>query len=173
MYAGRGSDKNQSYTNAQQCFHFRGSRLRIAVAGCGICGTLFLIRSLTDFSRDPLAAGGNRVPLPRTWKQRLMPITILQKSADIHGYSRRCIWTIEMGFMNGKDVSRTVRMGFMDTFVVSHSTRELTERRSVMDKTLYNVGMAFRGYVSQAISLASTLSLSFGKVYYILVQYPH
>ena len=45
MYAGRGSDKNRSYINAQQCFHFRGSRLRIAVAGCGICGTLFLIRS--------------------------------------------------------------------------------------------------------------------------------
>ena len=70
MYAGRGSDKNQSYMNTQQCFHFRGSRLRIAVAGCGICGTLFLIRSLTDFFRDPLAAGGNCVPLPRTWKQR-------------------------------------------------------------------------------------------------------
>ena len=76
MYAGRGSDKNRSYMNAQQCFHFRGSRLRIAVVGCGICGTLFLIRSLTDFFRDPLAAGGNRVPLPCTWKQRLSPVSM-------------------------------------------------------------------------------------------------
>ena len=41
------------------------------------------------------------------------------------------------GFMDGKDISRTIRTGFMDTFVVSHSTRELMERRFVMDKTLY------------------------------------
>ena len=42
-----------------------------------------------------------------------------------------------MGFTDGKDVSRTIRTGFTDTLVVSHSTRELTERRFVMDKTLY------------------------------------
>ena len=28
MYAGRGSDKNRSYMNAQQCFHLRGSGMR-------------------------------------------------------------------------------------------------------------------------------------------------
>ena len=64
MYAGRGSDKNRSYMNAQQCFHFRGSRLRIAVAGCGICGTLLLIRSLTDFFPRP--ASGRRESRPAT-----------------------------------------------------------------------------------------------------------
>ena len=42
-----------------------------------------------------------------------------------------------MGFANGKDISRTIRTGFTDTFVVSHSTRELMVRRFVMDKTLY------------------------------------
>ena len=60
-----------------------------------------------------------------------------------HGYEicpqiiRRCIRTMGMGIMDGKDVSRTIRTGFTDTFVVSHSTRELMERRFVMDKTLY------------------------------------
>ena len=58
-------------------------------------------------------------------------------SADIHRYSRRCIRTIGMGFTDGKVLSRTIRTGFMDTFEVSHSPRELTERRFVMDKTLY------------------------------------
>ena len=71
MYAGCGSRKNPANINAQQCFHFRGSRLRIAVAGGGERGPLFSVRSLTDFFRDPLAAGGNREPLPRTWKQGL------------------------------------------------------------------------------------------------------
>ena len=42
-----------------------------------------------------------------------------------------------MGFTDGKDASNTIRMGFTDTLVVSHSTWELTERRFVMDKTLY------------------------------------
>ena len=52
---------------------------------------------------------------------------------DIHGYSRRCIRTIGMGFMDDKDVSRTIRTGFTDTFLVSHNTRELTETSFVMD----------------------------------------
>ena len=38
-----------------------------------------------------------------------------------------------MGFTDGKDVSRTQRTGFTDTFSVSHNTRELTERHFVMD----------------------------------------
>ena len=48
-----------------------------------------------------------------------------------------CIQTIGTGFTDGKDVSMTIRTGFTDIFVVSHSTRELTERCIVMDKTLY------------------------------------
>ena len=72
MYAGCGSGKNPSYINAQQCFHFRGSRLRIAVVGGGERGPLFSIRSLTDFFRDPL---------PRTWKQ---------------GFTCRGDWSLQM-----------------------------------------------------------------------------
>ena len=56
---------------------------------------------------------------------------------DMHGYSRRCILTTEMGFIDDKDASRTIRTGFMDRFVVSHDTREFTERRFLMDKSLY------------------------------------
>ena len=48
-----------------------------------------------------------------------------------------------MGLMDGKDVSRTIRTGFTDTFLVSHSTRELTERCFVMDKTLYKGHLAW------------------------------
>ena len=44
-----------------------------------------------------------------------------------------------MGFTDGKDVSRTIRTGFTDTFLVSHITRELTERYFVMDKTLCKI----------------------------------
>ena len=42
-----------------------------------------------------------------------------------------------MGFMDDKDASRTIRMGLTDRIVVSHDTRELTERRFLMDKSLY------------------------------------
>ena len=45
----------------------------------------------------------------------------------MHRYSWRCIQTIEMGFTDDKDVSRTIRMGFMDSIVVSHNTKQLTE----------------------------------------------
>ena len=48
-----------------------------------------------------------------------------------------------MGFTEGKDVSRTIRAGFTDTFVVSHSTQELTERCFVMHKTLYKGHLAW------------------------------
>ena len=42
-----------------------------------------------------------------------------------------------MGFMDDKDASRTIRMGFADRFVVSQATREVTERHFLMDKNLY------------------------------------
>ena len=48
-----------------------------------------------------------------------------------------------MGFMDGKDVSRTIRTGFMDIFSVSHSTWELMETHFVMDKTLYKGHLAW------------------------------
>ena len=35
--------------------------------------------------------------------------------------------TIGTGFTDDKDVSRTIRMGFMDRFLASHCTRKLTE----------------------------------------------
>ena len=40
-----------------------------------------------------------------------------------------------MGFTDGKNVSRTIRTGFMDIFSVSHSTLKLMERCFVMEKT--------------------------------------
>ena len=48
-----------------------------------------------------------------------------------------------MGFTDEKDVSRTIRMGFTDRFVVSHATREVTERHFLMDKSLYKGHMAW------------------------------
>ena len=37
--------------------------------------------------------------------------------------------TIGMGFTDDKDITRTIRTGFTDGIVVSHDTRQLTERR--------------------------------------------
>ena len=48
-----------------------------------------------------------------------------------------------MGFTDGKDISRTIMTGFTDTFLVSHNTWELTERRFVIDKTLYKGHLAW------------------------------
>ena len=42
-----------------------------------------------------------------------------------------------MAFTNYKDASRTIRTGFTDVMVVSHDTQEFTERRFLMDETLY------------------------------------
>ena len=42
-----------------------------------------------------------------------------------------------MGFMDDKDASRTIRTGLMDVIVVSHDTREFTERQFLMDESLY------------------------------------
>ena len=46
-----------------------------------------------------------------------------------------CPWTIEKGFTDYKDTSRTIRTGFTDGFVVSHDTQEVTERCFLMDKS--------------------------------------
>ena len=42
-----------------------------------------------------------------------------------------------MGFTDDKNTSRTIRTGFMDVIIVSHDTWEITERRFLMDKSLY------------------------------------
>ena len=51
-----------------------------------------------------------------------------------------------MGFMDDKDASRTIRMGFTDGIVVSHDTREFTERHFVMDESLYK---GYQAWVSR------------------------
>ena len=48
-----------------------------------------------------------------------------------------------MGFTDNKDTSRTIRMGFMDRFVVSHDIREVTERRFLRDESLYKGDLAW------------------------------
>ena len=50
----------------------------------------------------------------------------------ICGYAR-----IFTGFTDDKDASRTIKMGFTDRFVVSHDTQEVSERRFLMDESLY------------------------------------
>ena len=40
-------------------------------------------------------------------------------------------------FMEDKNASRTIRIGFTDRFVVSHTTLEVTERHFLMNKSLY------------------------------------
>ena len=51
--------------------------------------------------------------------------------------------TIGMGFMDDQDVSRTIRTGFTDGIVVSHDTRQLTERCFLMDESLYKGHLAW------------------------------
>ena len=48
-----------------------------------------------------------------------------------------------MGFTDKKDASSTIRTGFIDRIVVSHDTRELTERRFLMHKSLYKGHLAW------------------------------
>ena len=55
----------------------------------------------------------------------------------MHGYLRIEPQTIGAGFTDDKDTSRTIRTGFTDRIVVSHDTWELTERRFLIDKSLY------------------------------------
>ena len=54
----------------------------------------------------------------------------------MHGYLQIYPQTIGTGLTDDKDASRTIRTGFTDRIVVSHDTREITERRFLMDKSL-------------------------------------
>ena len=55
----------------------------------------------------------------------------------MHGYLQIYSRTIGTGFTDEKDTSRTIRAGLRDRIVVSHDTRELTERRFLMHESLY------------------------------------
>ena len=61
----------------------------------------------------------------------------------MHGSLQTCPRTIGTGFMDDKDASRTITMGFINRFVVSHSTREFMERDSLMDESLYKGHLAW------------------------------
>ena len=61
---------------------------------------------------------------------------ICNLSTDMHGYLQIYPRTIGTGCTDDKDTSRTIRTGFTDRIVVSHDTRELTERRFLMDESL-------------------------------------
>ena len=54
-----------------------------------------------------------------------------------------------MGFTDDKNTSRTIRTGFTDVIIVSHDTWEFTERRFLMDKSLYKWHQA---WVQMALS---------------------
>ena len=45
--------------------------------------------------------------------------------------------------MDEKEASRTIRVGFTDRIVVSHDTRELTERGFLMHESLYKGHLAW------------------------------
>ena len=61
----------------------------------------------------------------------------------MHGCLRTCPRIIGTGFTDDKEASRTIRTGFTDRFVVSHDTREVTERRFLMDESLYKGHLAW------------------------------
>ena len=48
-----------------------------------------------------------------------------------------------MGITDDKDVSRTLRTKFTDGILVSHDTRQLMEKRFLMDKSLYKGHLAW------------------------------
>ena len=50
--------------------------------------------------------------------------------------------------MDDKDVSRTIRAGFTDVIVVSHDTREFTERHFLMDESLYKGHQAWVSWMA-------------------------
>ena len=58
----------------------------------------------------------------------------------MHEYLRIYPRRIGTGFTGDKDASRT---GFTDRIVVSHDTRELTERCFLMDESLYKGHLAW------------------------------
>ena len=54
------------------------------------------------------------------------------------GYARMlqtCPWTIGTEFTDDKDASRRNRTRFMDRFLLSHDTWEVTEKRFLMDES--------------------------------------
>ena len=53
-----------------------------------------------------------------------------------------------MGFTDDKDASRTIRTGFMNVIVVSHDTQEFTERRFLMNKSLYKGHQAWLSQIA-------------------------
>ena len=61
----------------------------------------------------------------------------------MHGCLRTCPRTIGTGFTEIRIPQGQIRMGFMDRFVVSHDTRELTERCFLMDESLYKGHLAW------------------------------
>ena len=61
----------------------------------------------------------------------------------IYIHSLMCPRTIGTGFMDDKDASRTIRMGFTDRYVVSHAPCEVTERRFLMDESIYKGHLAW------------------------------
>ena len=65
------------------------------------------------------------------------------QSADIKGYLQIYSQTIGTGFTDEEDASRTIRTGFTDRIVVSHDTRELTEKRFLMHESLYKGHLAW------------------------------
>ena len=71
------------------------------------------------------------------------PVGIGNYSADMHGYLQIYSRTIGMGFSDEKDASRTIRTGFMDRIVVSHDTRELTEKSFLIHGSLYKGYLAW------------------------------
>ena len=61
----------------------------------------------------------------------------------MHGYLRIYSRTLGTEFTDNKDASSTIWMGFADRFVVSHHTQEFTERRFLMDESLYKGHLAW------------------------------
>ena len=53
-----------------------------------------------------------------------------------------------MGFTDDKDASRTIRRVFTDVIVVSHDTQEFTERRFLMDESLYKGHQAWISWMA-------------------------
>ena len=54
-----------------------------------------------------------------------------------------CPRTIGTGFTDDKDTARTIRMRFMDRFVISNAFREVTERSFLMNESLYKGYLAW------------------------------
>ena len=61
----------------------------------------------------------------------------------MHRCLQICPRTIGTGFTDEKDAPWIIRMGFTDRFLVSHDTREVTERCFLMDESLYKVYLAW------------------------------